>query len=62
LVRLAGLFTLAATALFIEMMVRITPFVPLVKKHKRAKAYAKNTHRAIRVVKQLGRGGERLKE
>ena len=51
LVRLAGLWTLAIT---IECIARMESIAPYKKHHK---ADAKNTHRALKVVKQLGRGG-----
>jgi hypothetical protein len=51
LVRLAGLFTLAFSAVFLTKMLRIVP-----SKHK-LKAIEKNSYHALRVVKQLGRGG-----
>ena len=51
LVRIAGLFTLAFTLDFLDSMYRVEPF----KKHRRANM--KNTHRAYKIVKKLGRGG-----
>lgn len=53
--RLAGLWTLAVTGIFMAKMVRVTPG-PF--KHKKAqKLMEKNAHWAIRVVKKLGQGG-----
>jgi hypothetical protein len=51
LVRLAGLFTLAFTVVYLEKMLRITPV------HRRGAALAKTTHGAARIVKKLGQGG-----
>jgi hypothetical protein len=51
LVRLAGLFTLATTLEFVQKMERVVPYV------KKKKAAAKNTGRALSVIKKLGRGG-----
>jgi hypothetical protein len=51
LVRLAGLFTLAASAVFIDKMLRVEPY------KNREAAIAQNTHRAVKVVKKLGQGG-----
>ena len=51
LVRLAGLWTLAITIEFLAKMQEVEPY-----KH-RNHANAKNTDRAIRIVKKLGRGG-----
>jgi hypothetical protein len=51
LVRLAGLFTLAFSAGFIEMMLRIEPY------KTKERALAKNTHHALKAVKQLAKGG-----
>jgi hypothetical protein len=50
-VRLAGLFTLAFSASFITIMLQVEPY------KSKEKALAKNTHRALKVVKQLARGG-----
>lgn len=49
--RLAGLFTVAFTAVLIEKMLQVEPY-----KNKHS-AIAKNSHRALKVVKELGRGG-----
>lgn len=52
--RLAGLWTLAVTAIFMAKMVRV---VPGPFKHHKHKLMHKNAHRAIKVVKKLGQGG-----
>lgn len=51
LVRLAGLYTLAMSVEFIDKMMRIEPF------KNKSRALEKNSYRALRVVKKLGRGG-----
>lgn len=51
LVRLAGLWTMAIAVEYLAKMERIEPF----KKHH--KANWKNTHKALKSVKHLGRGG-----
>jgi uncharacterized protein YegP (UPF0339 family) len=48
---LAGLFTLAFSAAFIEIMLQVEPY------KTKERALAKNTHRAVKVVKQLAKGG-----
>ena len=54
LVRLAGLWTLAATAIFMAKMVQVTPG-PF--KHHELRYMEKNAHRAYKIVKELGQGG-----
>lgn len=51
LVRLGGLWTLAIAIDFLAKMQSIEPY----RKHH--KANAKNTHKALKIVKHLGRGG-----
>ena len=51
LVRLAGLWTLAITLEFLAKMESVEPY------RRKRKANAKNTERALRLVKKLGRGG-----
>jgi len=54
LVRLAGLWTLAVTGIYMAKMVKVYPG-PF--KHHRQQHVEKNAHRAYKIVKQLGQGG-----
>jgi len=54
LVRLAGLWTLAVTGIFMAKMIRVSPG-PF--KHHKQKLMEKNAFRAVRIVKKLGQGG-----
>lgn len=56
LVRLAGLWTLAITVDFLAKMHSVDPYKDP-RKHKH-RANVKNSEKAVRVVKKLGRGGE----
>ena len=70
LVRLAGLFTLALTGLFLQRMLSVTPYYALPHLNKKwshkqkkhvlklfYKQMRKNTRQAVKVVKKLGQGG-----